>query len=225
MTMKAVFKDNHIDLEGFSYFTGKASSVTFGCYGDKHSPAFDPNFLAVWDVLPGPKLAGLELTTTALTVEIKDTQSLGLMAAVLVPGLASGKVGLNAGHFGDGIVKLVKVSPRGDKGLVEAINASPKVKDKLIQFGGSARVVVDVLIAVEAKKYSKFAAGIGARGAVIIDGVMVRAGAQLGADRETEVGITPGTVIGYSLAEPKWNATRDKNKTQVETLRPDWQGL
>ena len=29
-------------------------------------------------------------------------------------------------------------------------------------------------------------------------------------------------VIGYSLAEPQWNAHQDKNKTEIVDLRPDY---
>jgi len=225
--VKAVFSDNSVNLEGFAYFVGKASSITFGSWGDKKSPIGPGklNYLEPWDVLPAPKLAKVKLGTTALAVEFKDTKGLDLMAALAVPGLASGKVGLKATDFSGGKVKLVKVSPTGDKELIDEINASPKMLDKLIDFGGSARVVVDVLIAVEAELYSRFAAGAANNGAVLVDGLMVRADREVGWDRSSEVRIGPGTVIAYSLAEPKWNATQDKNKTRVTELRPDQQGL
>lgn len=225
--MKAVIGDHGIDLEGFRYFVGKASSVHFGDYGDKKTPIGPGklNYLEVWAGLPAPKLAEVRLRTTALQVEFSDRKGLDLLAAVSVPGLASGKVGLKAGDFDGGRVRLVKVSPDGDKPLIDAINASPKVKTQLIEFGGGARVVKDVLIAVEGELYSRFAAGAAIDGAVIVDGVMLRADRELGWDQRSEVTIGAATVIAYSLAEPTWNATQDRHKSTVESLRDDQQGL
>ncbi|MBX3604670.1 MAG: hypothetical protein KF788_05345 [Piscinibacter sp.] len=225
--MKAVISDNKVNLEGFAYFVGKASSISPGAWGDKKTPIGPGklNYLDVWDVLPAPKLAQVKMTTTPLEVEFKDQKGLNLMAALSVPGLASGKVGLKMSDFSSGKVKLIKVSPVGEKELIRQINDSPKVLDKLIEFGGSARVVKDVLICVEAVLYSRFVASGASNGAVMIDGVMVRADRELGMDRSSEVRVGPGTVLAYSLAEPKWDATRDKNKSEVLDLRDDQQGL
>jgi hypothetical protein len=225
--MKATITDSYINLEGFKYFVGKASSITFGAWGDKKSPIGPgkKNYLDVWDVLPAPKLAEVKVVTAPLAVEFKDEKSLNLLAGLKVPGLASGKVGLKISDFHGGKVKLVKVSPAGEKELIKQINASPKMLDKLIDFGGSARVVKDVLIVVEAKLFDRFSAGAANNGAVIIDGVMVRADRELGWDKSSEVEVGPGVVLGYSLAEPKRNASRDKNKSCIEDLRDDQQGL
>jgi hypothetical protein len=225
--MKASIGNNSINLEGFKYFVGKASSVTFGSWGNKKSPILpgETNYLDVWDVLYAPKLSEVKIVTAPITVEFKDQKGIDLFAALKVPGLASGKIGLKVSDFSSGKVKLVKVSPAGDSELVKQYNASPKILDKLIEFGGSARLVKDVLIVVEATLYNKFSAAVANDGAVILDGLMVAAKREVGWDKSSEVEIGPGVVAGYSLAEPKWNATQDKNKTQITELRDDQPGL
>lgn len=222
--MKAIFRDQGIELEGFRYFTTRASSVVFGAWGDKRSPATDPNYLAVYDVLPAPKLAQVKLAVTPLEVAVDSNHSLAYLAAVLVAGLGSGKVGLKPSDFETGKVRLLKVSPRGDKELLDAINASPKVVDQLITYGGSARVVVDVLIAVESERYKRFGQIVGDAVVTVVDGLLGRQNRTVSTDPDGTLSVAPGTVIGYSLAEPKWNANLDRNKTAVETLRLDAQG-
>ncbi len=225
--MKAKIGDNSVNLEGFKYFVGKASSIKPGAWGDKKTPIGPGklNYLDVWDVLPAPKLAKIKFSTSAFEVEFTDSKGINLMAALSVPGLASGKVGLKVADFEQGLVKLVKVSPLGEKDLIDQVNASPKMITQLIEFGGGARLVKDFLIVVEAELYKRFAAGVANNGAVMVEGVMVRADRELGWDKSSEVQVGAGVVLAYSLAEPKWDATQDKNKTRVTELRDDQQGL
>jgi hypothetical protein len=63
----------------------------------------------------------------------------------------------------------------GQHDLVRQINLSPAMKTKLVDPGGGARLVDAVLIAIDAVLHGKFAAGLSSEGAVIVDGVMVRA--------------------------------------------------
>jgi hypothetical protein len=222
-TMNASIGNNSIKLEGFKYFVGKASSVTIGSWGDKKSPVMpgEVNYIDVWDVLYAPKLAEVKFITAPITVEFSDEKGINLFAALKVPGLASGKVGLKVSDFTSGKVKLVKVSPAGDSEWVKQYNSSPKIIDKLVDFGGSARIVKDVLIVVEAVFYNKFSAAVANNGSVIVDGLMVSAKREAGWDKSNSIEIGPGVVAGYSLAEPKWNASQDKNKTQITSLRDD----
>ncbi len=225
--MLAKITDHFIDLEGAKYFVGQASGILFGGYGEKLTPiGFGKlNYLNQWDTIPGPRLAEIKVTATELTVEFADKKGIDLFAGIKVPGLASGNVKLSVADFSGGKVKLVKISQIGDKDQIEAINNSPAVKKKLIDFDGKARVVESILIAIEATLYSKFSATLSTKAAVIVDGVMVRENRSGDMSHETTVSVGTGTCIGYSLNEPKWNATLDKNKTQVESLRLDQQGL
>jgi hypothetical protein len=224
--MKATIADNHITIEGFRYFVGKASDVTFGAWGDKKTPIVPGalNYLDVEDVIPAPKLAEVELTVTPLTVEFADSKGINLFAGVKVPGLVNGGVGLKIGDFSSGKVTLVKISPQGESELTRQINASPKIIDKLIDFGGSARVVKTVLIAVEAELFDRFSAGLSDGGAAIVEGALVKVERSGSWESATKVTVGPNTTVAYSLAEPKWDASRDKNKTTVVDLRDDQQG-
>jgi hypothetical protein len=224
--MKATITDHNINLEGSKYFVGTASAVYFGAYGRKETP-IGPGKLNRLDVegwIPAPKLAEVKLTVTPLTVEFADAKGINLFAAIKVPGLASGKVGLTVQDLSAGRVKLIKISPKGEGELREQLNASPKVSQNLIDFGGKARVVEDVLIAVEAKLFDRFSADLTSNGAVIVEGLLVQAERSASWDTTRVVEVGPGTCIGYSLAEPKWDAHQDKNKTRVVDLRTDQQG-
>ena len=224
--MKASLYDNHINLEGFRYFVGSASSVSFGAYGQKKNSLIpgNPPYLDVFDVLPAPKLAAIKLVTALLDVEFADAKGINLLAGLKIPGLASGEVGVKISDINGGKVKLLKVSPTGENELIKQINASPKIIDKLIEYGGRARVVESVLIAVEGQLYNRFSASGKSNGAVMLDGLLVKAEREAHWDKSSAIQIQ-NMVIGYSLAEPQWNAHQDKNKTKITDLHNDSQGL
>ena len=222
--MKAVFRDQAIELDGFRCFTARASTIVYGAWGDKRQPAADPHHLALGDVLPAPRLAQVKLAVTPLEVAAASKRSLPYLAAVLVVGLGGGRVGITPRDFETGKLRLLKVSPRGDEDLRDAINASPKVIERLVGFGGSARVVVDVLMAVEAERCKRFGQIVGAADVTVVDGLLGRQNRTVSTDPDGTLSVAPGTVIGYSLAEPTWNAHSDRNKTAVQTLRLDAQG-
>jgi hypothetical protein len=225
--MKASLYDNHINLEGFRYFVGKASDVRcVGAYGQKKNSLIpgNPPYLDVFDVLPAPKLANVKLVTTLLDVEFADAKGINLLANLKIPGLAGGQVGVKISDINGGKVKLLKVSPDGEHELIKQINASPQVIDKLIEYGGRARIVESVLIAVEGELYNHFSASGKSNGAVMVDGLLVKAEREANWEKSSAIQVQD-MVIGYSLAEPQWNAHQDKNKTQVNDLRDDQEGL
>jgi hypothetical protein len=224
--MKASLYDNHINLEGFRYFVGHASDVVFGSWGQKKNSLIpgNPPYLDVFDVIPAPKLAAMKLVTTPLEVEFADAKGINLLASLKIPGLASGQVGVTVSDINGGKVKLLKVSPAGENEFIKQINASPKIIDKLIEYGGKARVVESVLIAVEGELYNRFSASGKSNGAVIVDGLIIKAEREGNWEKSSAIQVQ-NMVIGYSLAEPQWNAHQDKNKTQVNDLRDDQQGL
>ena len=221
--MKARLGDGSVFLEGLEYFVGKAGTATPTAWGDKksHAGPGKRSYLDVWDVLPAPKLAQLKFAAAAVDVEFIDRHGINVMAALVVPGLAPGKVSLKAADFANGTVTLVKVSPTSDKELIEQINAAPKVLARLIELGASARIVKDMLIVVEAALYRRFADGAANQAAVIVNGVMVRADREPGRDRSSEIHIAPGVALAYGLAEPTWSTAQDKNETRVVGLCDD----
>ena len=226
--MKAKITDHNINLEGFKYFVGKASSVpSIGAWGDKKTPIGPGkvNYLDVSNVIPSGKLADVKLIVTALEVEFSDSSGIDLFVNAVIPGLAKGNGGVTIGDFSKGKVKLLKISPDGENTLIKQINNSPAMIKGLIDLGGGARVVEDVLIAVEATLYDKFSAKLTAKGAAIVDGVLVQKEFAAGWDQNSVVHLEGPTTIGYSLSEPKWDAHQDKNKTAVTDLRDDQQGL
>ena len=224
--MKASLYDNHINLEGVRYFVRDASRMLLGAYGQKKNsliPGQQP-YLDVFDTLPEPKLAAMQWITARLDVEFADAKGINLLAQIKIPGLASGQVGVKISDINGGKVKLLKVSPAGDNELIKQINASPKVIDQLIEYGGKARVLESVVIAVEGELYNRFSASGKSNGAVMVEGLLVKAEREANWDKSSAIHVK-NMVIGYSLAEPQWNAHQDKNKTRVEDLRDDQQGL
>jgi hypothetical protein len=223
--MKVVIRNKNINVAGFDYFTGDAPSIVFGGFGDKRTPVAGANFLNMTGVLPAPKLAKVKLITTTLEVEFSGSVDGSLFGGVKVPVFGGGTMKLTAGAVNDGKVKLMKLSPMGDKELIDEYNDSPAVLRQLIDIGGGARVVESVLIAVEVELHRKFTAGLSTKGSVIINGVLVDVEGAANVQRETTVKVEQGTCLGYSLSEPRWDATLDRNKTRVVSLRPDEHGL
>ena len=218
--MLVTISDKRVRLEGRDYFVGRAGSVSLGAWGNKESSATagQPSYLDVCDALPAPKLSQVRFSSVSIKVEFADLHGIHLMAALSVPGLASGKVGLRATDFSTGKVSLVKVSPNGDKHLVDAINASPKVLDKLIEFGRSARVVKDLLIVVESTLYCRFCASAASGDGVIDDAAMLHADPAPGLARHSGIQIAPGVAFAYGLYVPKWDA---RGGVHVVSLRDD----
>jgi hypothetical protein len=225
--MKAKITDRTINLEGFKYFVGGASSVAFGDFGDKRVPIGPGklNYLDVWGCLTKDRLEEVALTVSGFDIEFENEKGIGLFAGLEIPGLGHLDSSLSIKDVSGGKVKLMKVTPRGDGELIRQYNASPRALNKLIDFGGSARVVETVLVAVEAELYDSFTAGLTSEGAVVVEGVLVKAELAGKWQAAKTVKVSKGTTLGYSLSEPIWNANQDRNKTAIERLRADQQGL
>ncbi len=220
------FHTNRIEVQDVRYFVRDASSMSLGAYGQKKNslmPAERP-YLDVFDTIPAPKLAAITWITTPLEAEFADAKGLNLLAQIKIPGLASGQVGVTLSDINSGMVKLLKVSPAGDNELIKQINASPKIIDRLVEYGGKARVLESVVIAVEGAFYNRFAASGKSNGAVMVEGLLVKAEREAHWDRARAVQVKD-MVLGYTVAEPQWNAPRDKKKTRGDDLRHDQQGL
>jgi hypothetical protein len=222
--MKAKINENSIVIDGWRFFTKLASDVNFGAYGDKKSPLTGQNYLDVEGFLPEDKLAKVPLIVTEVEVSSIDEKGLNLFLKAKIPGLVKADIGIKLGDITGGKIKLLKISPKGEGTLRAQFNDSPRILNKLIDYGGSARVVQTVLIAMEHETFKKFDASVTSNGAVMIDGVMVGVERSANWKNETHVSVGPGTCIGYSLAEPQWDAKQDKNKTKIEDLRDDEKG-
>jgi hypothetical protein len=223
--MKAVFNNKNINIAGYDYFVYNSLEVVFGGYGEKLSRIGAMNGLNQVGVIPSPKLAEVKLVVATLEVEFAASAGGNLLAGVKVPKLGGGEISLTAGALRNGDVKLVKVAPAGDNELIRQINASPAVLKQLIEIGNDARVVESVLCAIQAELHSKFTAGLSSKGAVIVDGVMVKAERAAEYQKETTVKVGAGNCLGYSLGKPKWDAVQDKNKTKLVGLDPDEHGF
>jgi hypothetical protein len=225
--MKANITDHAINLEGFKYFVGGASSVGFGAFGDKRVPVGPGklNYLDVWGYLTKDHLEDVALTVSGFDIEFENEKGIKLFAGLEIPGLGRLSASPSIKDVSGGKVKLMKVSPRGDGELIRQYNASPRALNKLIDFGGSARLVETALVVVEAELYDSFTAGLTAEGAVMVEGVLVKAELAGKWQAAKTVKMGEGTTLGYALSEPIWNASQDRNKTAIERLRPDQQGL
>ena len=221
--MKASLYENCINVEGSRYFVRNASTTPFGSCGEKRNSIMpgEAPYLDVFKVIPAPKLAEMKLVTALLDVTFADAKGINLLAEIEIPGLASGQVGVKVSDINEGRVILLKVAPSGDNELIKQLNSSPQIIDKLIEYGGKARVVESVLIAVKGTFYQSFDASAKSNGAVMIDGLLVKAEREADWEKASKIQVE-NMVIGYSLAEPQWNAHQDKNKTEIVDLRPDY---
>jgi len=206
----AVVHDNHLSFAGVDYFRGNAPSVSIGDYGEKKTPLFGQNYLAVQDNIPSSKL----IVKAVTEVEIDTTKSLAadIKLNLKVAGPFSG--GAEAAYEGlkSKTLKLMKFDMYlGD--VKEAVNKSPGVLDNLASYGSDARVAHQIFVVMTAKEASAFKAG----GTVTFSMQSGKLKAKGGIGGSTEIELSADTTYAYLLCKPDWN----KGKTSADKFTDD----
>jgi hypothetical protein len=101
--------------------------------------------------------------------------------------------------------------------LATAFNSAPKARNNLASYGGDARAVSQIFIALQASEATRVASGT-RFGLSIKAGVLnlnVTGGSN--SAQGTDISLSPGTCYAYLLAKPHWN----KGKTQIEKFTDD----
>ncbi len=212
----AVIKEQHIKVAGIKFFKGNAPVMEIGCYGEKRTPVLSANYLEKQDRLPAPKLDGRIKQATTVEIDTSKTSKSDFLANINVLGVFGVNSDTAWKRAKDGYYKLVWLTiDLAD--LKKAFNEAAQARNNLASYGGDARAVSQVFIALEAKEATRVASGT--RFEVSLKAGILNVNVKGGSNSSsgTDVSLAPGTCYAYLLAKPDWN----KGKTEIEKFTDD----
>ena len=218
---KAIIRDNYMNFGGIKYFRSNADEIELGSYGEKRTPLFGANYLEVYKNLPFNKLK----VDDAQIVEIDFTRSsesdFTIKGGLKIAGADVSLSGTQTyNQLRSGELALMKLSvKRGD--MVDAINASPRARDKIDDLGNDVRVCHQVFVVMEANLARSFSSSTnfdvsGEKGDIHIEvsGGHSRSGS-------TEVTLHEGTVFAYLMLQLEWDKKSKRKRTKVVNAKDD----
>lgn len=225
-----VVKDNHLTFGGKSYFRGGAEDVEIGSIGEKRVPLFGQNYLEVKDRIPASNINVMqsevfEIDTSTLSKTDVHTNVTAIVPVSGVPVPTTLDANEAFEKLKSSKLKLVKFSVMNND-MIKAANNSPEKLQYLIDWGGDARIALQVFIVMDAELSTKF----NNNGNVTISAgadkvVKATVGVSGSASGETTVKLPKGTCFAYLLAKIDWDAQLKKNKTKIRGLEDDQWGL
>lgn len=212
----AVIKDAHIKVTNIKFFKANAPVIEIGSYGEKKTPILSANYLEKQDRLPAPKIDGKVQRATLVEIDTNKTTKSDFLANINVLGV-----------FGVNSESAWKKAKNGNYKLVwwtidyadlaKAFNSAPKARNNLASYGGDARAVCQVFIALEAKEAVRVASGTKLEVSIKAGIVNINVKGGTNSSGGTDVSLAPGTCYAYLLAKPHWN----KGKTKIEKFTDD----
>ena len=217
---KVVIKDNHITLDGTKHFTANALEVSIGSHGRKATPLFGQNKLEVKGHLPAPGIHGKVRVSKPIELDTANSTKAdftSMFSAGFKPIGFTGSSAVVYDNLATGHLKLVQLWVE-ENDVKNWINGAAKQRTDLANDGSDARVVHLGLVAMEGSFATSFTSGtnfdVTADAAGIIS---INATGSLVVSGKSIVTLAEGTVYGYLLLKPIWNA----DKTRVVDTRVD----
>lgn len=212
---------NHVSYFGSQFFVGNAPSIRIGSYGKKATPLFGMNKLEVKDDLPQPKLKNRRVkVTTPMYLDSSQTSSKEFSDALSASIKVVGINGTETATYSDAKsqkIKFVQIFVN-EEDMKAAINASPKARNNLASYGGDARVVHSILVAMNAEFSEEFVSGYNHELDVNAAGILsVEFESKVAATGTQTLTLGAGTTLAYLLLDLKWN----KDKTRVDSTSTD----
>lgn len=212
MSIDITFAKNHLRVQGMNFFTKNASSIELGSWGEKKDPLTQANYLLLEGRVPAGKLKIRK--SLDLRIDSATLTEANLGAGLTVPGMGKLNAGLAADRLRTEQVRLVKLEVL-PADLVDAANASPKVIEGFQRVGNDARLVHQIIVALDAKTADLFERSASLTAEVKNDKFSVTAGAGVGSSGGTTVSLENATVGYYLLKITKWDANQKKNWSRM----------
>ncbi len=224
-----VIKDNHITLNGVSYFRGHAEETRLGSIGEMRQSPLRMNYLDVKDQIPPKKIKVIKSSIIAIDFSRLSKTDIGSAVKAIIPiGGVPVPTALDVNTtfemFKSGELKLVKFSVRNND-MIRACNGSPRKLENLINWGKDARVVLQILSIMDAKLASKFDNNVESNLSVGEDNT-VKATVNVSHSKQGELTVTfsEGTTFAYLLGKFDWDANLRRNKTKIVDIDIDQWG-
>lgn len=210
---------------GFSYFVAGAHACQIGGAGEKRSPVGKPKFVDIHAQVDANRIGTLRQRVLDVAMTVAQSNGFGSVVPLMISGVpAAISVDDAARQITSSDLKLIHLM--ADEGpLKKATNDSPRILDDLIDWGPDARLIQEIFVVAHydvAQKFmtsDTFMVGVGTGGMMVanIGGNGGRAGT-------IQLELSPGSVMAYLPAKPRWDAKLKKNRSRIEELLVDQKG-
>lgn len=209
----------HFHLNGIDYFRSHANAVQLGDVGEKQMPGDQEPYLAVRASLP----RGALRIESATQIELHGVAISGsdIGASLAIPGVGRLGAGSVARQLEDQALCLVRLGA-APQAMVAAANRAPELIAELVRAGIQARLVHQVLVALEMTTALNFTRATRFEASGGRDAWAVTAIAR---GSRTVVALTPDTTFAYLLLRPTWDAKQPERWKRIEGWEDDAWGL
>jgi hypothetical protein len=195
--------------------------MTLGSYGEKATPIFGQNKLEPMDHIPAPKLDGKIRKFPPIAIDTEKSSKsnfTGIADASLKPiGAKGGSLSAIYEDLSENRLKLVRLRVEPED-MEREVNNSPKVLERLREYGSDARIVHELFVITEAAFADSFTGGVKFDVSVdALDMLSIKASGGTTVRGKDTIVLAPGTCLAYLLLKPDWN----KGKTQIEKFVVD----
>ena len=212
----------HVTLNNVDYYRTHAEEMFIGTIGTKRTSLVNANYLESKDRIPPGKYKIVETDVFNVKFKKKSKTDLGLAVSAIVKGIpVSLKANDAFDQFNRGKLKLVKLSVQANK-MKKAANDSPMKLKSLIEWGNRARLVHQIIFAVDGEMARDFQrkSTIEVTGGLNGTPLKISLGGSRAGNGNVSVEFTRMT-FAYLLAKIEWDAKRKKNRKKIEDLRND----
>lgn len=217
----ALIRDNYLAYNGIKYFRANSEEVELGAYGEKRVRMFGANYLEVYKNIAFAKLDVDEAVIVDIDFNSTRSSDIEISGNFKVLG-ANGSVGVGNVYnkLQSSELRLVKFSvQRGD--MVDAINASPRVRDKIDDLGFDARIAHQVFVVMEATLAETMHNATNFQVGATSGDVTIEAKGKVARGRESKVVLSEGSTFAYLLLRMEWDHRSRRRRTEVVNASDD----
>ncbi len=213
----------HITLNNIDYYRTHAEEMFVGTIGTKRTSVVNANYLEPKDRIPPGKYKIVETAVLDVKFKNKSKTDLGLAVSAIVKGVpVSLKANDAFNQFNKGKLKLVKLSVQHNK-MKKAANDSPMKLKSLIAWGNSARLVHQIILAVDGDLAREFKRNttVEVTGGLNGTPMKISLGGSRAGNGNMSVEFTRPITFAYLLAKIDWDAKMKKNRKKIVDLDND----
>jgi hypothetical protein len=216
---EAIVKTNEIKFNGREFWRGGSESVELGDIGEIRTPLGKPSWFESKDRIAGKKLKVKNLGN--ITIDSKRTSKLEFLGSIKIAKVFPMCEGSQAYEsVVERKLELMYLELETDD-VVDAINSSPGLREKLKDFGNDARICTGIFVVVNAETRKRFEVNTSNEAEFTIYGLTFNPKVNASAGGDTTIKIEKGRVFGYAIAKCIWDEPKPKNAKRLKGVRFD----
>lgn len=217
----AVIKKNYLNYNGYRYYKGSAQQLELGDWCDKKTPITAANYCDQKGTLKG--LIN-QVTVSRFEVKQSGSTAVNVLGNFSIPLLGWGLKGDDfVKKVFDGEYVFLHISIDNEEKFKKDINKnSGKIND--LKQKDSYRIVDSIVMVVKGSEATSL--GIKHEGNFkgTWNGMKLTVDSDVQSETARQFQPEKGTVYAYGLKKIKWDATREKKRTEIEELKNDPHG-